>query len=386
MESKRKRKKTQFPIYMAVSFLTVFILLTVLNLFHRDRTFSDNENRMLAMKPKASLEKILDGKYASDYETYVNDQFVFRDMWIRLRGFTDVLVGKNKSNGVYRGKSGYLIEDFTVPDTQNYQETMNALKAFSERHPDVQKYMLLAPNAVNILEDKLPFQAPVADQNLWIDKVFKETEEAGFQKIDVRESLKKHSKEDIYYRTDHHWTTKGAYYAYREAADILGITDTVRCELMTVSNQFQGTLSAKSGYRMSEKEDLQVYYPEEGLKPSVVTYVDEQKKTSSLYNSDKLKERDKYGMFLNGNHALLKIETPSEANKSIMILKDSYANCLIPFLTDYYRKIIVVDPRYYYENLDELMAVEDITEVMILMNANSFFQDTTLKSVLNPAA
>ena len=112
--------------------------------------------------------------------------------------------------------------------------------------------------------------------------------------------------------------------------------------------------------------------------------VDEQKKTASFYDTSKLETRDKYAMFFNGNHGKVVITTPTEENRTLLVIKDSYANSLIPFLAPYYRKIVMVDPRYFYDDLEELMQVEEIQEVLYLYNANTFYSDTSLELALMP--
>lgn len=201
--------------------------------------------------------------------------------------------------------------------------------------------------------------------------------------IDVEEALLENKEKGVFYKTDHHWTTFGAYTAFEEAAKIMGLqTETVSYETNIVTYDFQGTLSAKSGFRTNEKEKMEVYLPKAGGVSYVVNYVEEQEKTTTLYNTDKLKERDKYAMFLDGNHSLVKIQTTSESGERLLIFKDSYANSFIQFLLPYYREIVVVDPRYYYEDIRELIEEEEISQILYLYNANTFFEDNTLRTVL----
>ena len=146
---------------------------------------------------------------------------------------------------------------------------------------------------------------------------------------------------------------------------------------------FKGTLSAKSGFRSGETDELDVFLPNgDNTISSVVNYVDEQKKSASFYDTSKLNTRDKYALFFGGNHAQIKISTPTESNNTLLVLKDSYANSFIPFLAQHYRKIIMIDPRYYYGDLEQLLQVENVQEVLYLYNANTFFADTSLELAL----
>ena len=150
-----------------------------------------------------------------------------------------------------------------------------------------------------------------------------------------------------------------------------------------VSQTFKGPLSPKSGYRTSDPDEIDVFLPNgDNTLSSVVNYVEEQKKSASFYDTSKLNTRDKYALFFGGNHAQIKISTPTESNNTLLVLKDSYANSFVPFLAQHYRKIIMIDPRYYYGDLEQLLQVENVQEVLYLYNANTFFADTSLELAL----
>lgn len=219
-------------------------------------------------------------QFADGYETYVNDQFFLRDWWITLRATAQRILGNTEENGVFLGKNGYLMEDFTAPSQERLNRTVNAMTDFAARHSDLPQYALIAPNAVNILSDKLPALAAATDQNPYLDATAAALEKAGVTFVDVRDTLSQHKDDGIYYHTDHHWTTQGAYFAYMQLAKVLGIdSSSISYDKLPVSMSFQGTLSAKSGFRASEKEEMDVFLPRDDSVPSsVVNYVDEQKK------------------------------------------------------------------------------------------------------------
>ena len=331
----------------------LFILIVlVINIILPDRGFSQKENRVLSS----------------------------------LRATAQRIMGMTEGNGVFLGKDGYLMEDFTAPPQERLDRTLSAMTDFAARHSDLPQYALIAPNAVNILSDKLPALAAATDQNPYLDTTKSTLEKAGVTFVDVRDTLSLHKDDGIYYHTDHHWTTQGAYFAYLTLAKSLGIDSSqISYDKLPVSMSFQGTLSAKSGFRASEKEEMDVFLPRDEVPSSVVNYVDEQKKTASFYETSQLETRDKYAMFFNGNHGKVVISTPVEENRTLLVIKDSYANSLVPFLAPYYRKIVLVDPRYFYDDLEELIQVEDIQEVLYLYNANTFYSDTSLELALAPS-
>lgn len=369
---------------LGLLFFLLPVIVLVSSIILPDTGFSEKENRILASRPALKLDQIISGVYEKQFETYENDQFPLRDMWITLKATTDRLMGKVEENGVYLGKNGYLMEAFNAPSQTQYDATVNAMTSFAQKHSDLKQYALIAPNSVNILKSNLPAFAPADDQNPWIDKLKDSLTSAGVTFIDIRDTFTDHKAEDLYYHTDHHWTTLGAYYAYLQAAAVMGIdTSSDSYDKAPVSQTFKGTLSAKSGFRSGETDELDVFLPNgDNTLSSVVNYVDEQKKSASFYDTSKLNTRDKYALFFGGNHAQIKISTPTESNNTILVLKDSYANSFVPFLAQHYRKIIMIDPRYYYGDLEQLLQVENVQEVLYLYNANTFFADTSLELAL----
>nr|WP_294668863.1 DHHW family protein [uncultured Blautia sp.] len=384
---KKKPNGYRYFYHLTGCLFGIFILaVLIINFIVPDKGFSQKENRVLASRPAISVSQLTSGKFADGYETYVNDQFFLRDWWITLRAASQRILGNTKENGVFLGKNGYLMEDFTAPSQERLNRTVNAMADFAARHSELPQYALIAPNAVNILSDKLPALAAATDQNPYLDATASALEKAGVTFVDVRDTLSQHKEDNIYYHTDHHWTTQGAYFAYLQLAKVLGInSSSISYDKLPVSKSFQGTLSAKSGFRASKKEEMDVFLPRDEVPSSVVNYVDEQKKTASFYDTSQLETRDKYAMFFGGNHSKVVITTPTEENRTLLIIKDSYANSLVPFLAPFYRKIVLVDPRYFYDDLEELIQVEEIQEVLYLYNANTFYADTSLELTLAPS-
>lgn len=380
----KQREKRILHIAITTLFIAVISVVFIVQTVKPDKEYSETENRMLAGKPEVTSSGVTSGRFMKQYETYKSDQFIGRDFWMQLKIRTDKLMGKKESNGVFQGKKHYLLEDIKSPDAAVQDETLTAMKNFQAKHSDLPMYMALIPNAANILKDKLPALAVVADQNAMIQKV-QETLGSGIQWIDAGKPLRAHKDEAIYYHTDHHWTTLGANYVFQEAMiDAMQLPSEYEVEMtpLAVTDSFNGTLSATSGYETKYKEPIYAYFPKGEDQQVIVNYVESQKKTTTLYNSAKLKEKDKYAVFLGGNEPLIEIQTTSKRRERLLVFKDSYANCLIPFLTPYYRNIIMVDPRYYYGDIEELISGKGITEVLFLYNANTFFEDNSLSGVL----
>ena len=384
-KNKKPKKKLgkKYCISLSALFICYIVFFVAVNTLVVKKTFSETENRVLQSKPTFSVEKLFEGRYISKYEKYKVDQFFNRDFWIDVKVKTDKLLLKKSSNGVYLGKDGYLLEDFEKPNEENVSKNLKAISDFSNNYKDVKQYMLISPTAVSILRDKLPLAAPVIDQQKYLDEYSKKLD-SNVTFVDTYATLLEHKSEDLYYKSDHHWTTLGAFYSYQKLAEDMELSskDSEDYDIELVSNSFEGALASESGYK-TDLDKIKVYIPKDENDQVVVNYEEEQKKTATLYDSEKLEQKDKYQVFLGGNHPIVKIDTTSDSGKTLLIFKDSYANCFVQFLTTHFSKIILVDPRYYYEDIDELMKNEGVDEVLYLYNANTFFSDTSLAPVLN---
>lgn len=378
---KDRQRKVQEKLVGIIFILTLFLFL-IINVIVPDREKSVQENRMLATKPKFRLSSLISGDYDEKFEAYMDDQFVGRDMWRKLKVAVDRIGGSRLENGVYIGTNGQLLEQVEVADENHLAANIKAIKSFSESQSKIPVRMMLVPDAANVLNHSLPALAKPEDQTQMFSMVRKDLGDS-VEWIDVSTELNKHKTEKIYYKTDHHWTTLGAFYAFQAAAPSLGIDGDLSGKYVsyTVSDSFNGMLASKSGVNLGEKEQIDIYVPTEEDTDLIVDYVDEGKRSTSLYDSSKLKEKDQYTVFLGGNSSLLDIRTVSTSTKRLLLVKDSFANSFIPFLTPYYREIVVVDPRYYSGTINDLMDSYRISEVLFLYSGNTFFKDNNISGV-----
>ena len=378
---KDRQRKVQEKLVGIIFILTLFLFL-IINVIVPDREKSVQENRMLATKPKFRLSSLISGDYDEKFEAYMDDQFVGRDMWRKLKVTVDRIGGSRLENGVYIGTNGQLLEQIEVADENHLAANIKAIKSFSESQSKIPVRMMLVPDAANVLNHSLPALAKPEDQTQMFSMVRKDLGDS-VEWIDVSTELNKHKTEKIYYKTDHHWTTLGAFYAFQAAAPSLGIEGDLSGKYVSyaVSDSFDGMLASKSGVNLGEKEQIDIYVPTEEDTDLIVDYVDEGKRSTSLYDSSKLKEKDQYTVFLGGNSSLLDIRTVSTSTKRLLLVKDSFANSFIPFLTPYYREIVVVDPRYYSGTINDLMDSYRISEVLFLYSGNTFFKDNNISGV-----
>ncbi|MFJ7935363.1 DHHW family protein [Sporosarcina sp. NPDC096371] len=355
------------------AFLLFIFGIGLFNVLSKDRTFSERENRPLAQIPEWTLPNFASGKFTARFETYMSDQFVWKDRWVQLKAMSERASLKKENNGVFFGKGGFLIEPFEKPSDQ-FDKNMEYVKNFTAYAQEIQSYMLLAPTSIAFYEDKLPLFSQTASERDAFEVAARQLASvAGV--IDVFDTLQSNKDEQIYFKTDHHWTMRGAYLAYREVAKAMGIEpyekDDFRIE--TVSKNFFGTLHAKANTIGIEPDEIEVYLPRFDT-TQMVTYEDG-RQTDSLYEWGYLEKKDKYSLFLDGNHALVTIKTGVSNGRKLAVVKDSYAHALIPFLANHFEEIHVLDLRYYHSDILTYMTEQNISEVLFLYNIANFAKD-----------
>lgn len=386
---------------MAVFFLMIYGI-SVWGIVQEDRTYSSSENRMLQKFPKISEKRIFHGKFQEKYELYLSDQFPARDVWIQVKSRTERLAGKTESNGVYFGKQGYLLEKYTKEDFDRKQVKKNiqALKDFAEglvsekgmsgekaqagkkrkQNPSagsdgIHVKILMIPSKTDVLEKYLPAFAESYDEDRLYEKLEKALPEGIL--VPAGNMLEEHADEYIYYRNDHHWTTLGAWYGYKAYLQACGdLTEEQEAErkkqaLKTVSMDFLGTTYSKVNM-YSKKDEISVYEPEGAF--SVIYNLGEKTETT-FYQWEFLEKKDQYSVFSGGNQGVLEITGGKKNGKTLMIVKDSFANCLIPFLMEDYEKLVVVDMRQLNAGLSMVTRMYQPTDVLVVYNLVQFMQD-----------
>ena len=355
----------------------VVIIVFLLNVFIPDKAQSETENRSLQTFPLFNTENVSSGEYGKEMNTWFSDQFVFRDGFTHIKYLTQKLSGVKEIQGVYLTKRG-LMEKAESLNEEQFKRNIEAIDTFAKKNSDLKIGFMLAPNAVNVEKSSLPLFADTLDQ---MDYIFNQLD-SSIQKIDVRSILKKHADEYLYYKTDHHWTSLASYYSYQKLAGLFNLDKTKKSDytVYPVTDNFKGTLANKTG-SVGIKDEIDIYVPKQTVN-YVVTDESDNKKSRTIYHSDALATKDQYTVFMGGNKALFHININSDSNRHLLLIKDSYANCLIPFLIPQYESITVVDPRYYFDDYTRLMEDDMITDVLFMYNTNTFVQDTSLADML----
>lgn len=375
----QKTRKKNFKQVVTQRMILFLVLFMIVNVLVPSRTFSSQENRNLEQRPALSVSNLMSGKYFRDFNTYYADQFVLRDLWMSIQTMGMTWMGNKENNGVYFGKDNYLIQKPVEPDNKAVTATANAINTFVTNHPGITTYVMVVPDASVIMRKQLPNNAPIRQQESDIQLFASKLSNVVL--LDAQTPLSQAaSKKQVFYKTDHHWTSLGAYTVLEGVAPSMNLT-LGSYKTYTVSKDFQGTLASKSG-KHGTSDTIEVYAPENDV-DYVVNYMDSGDKSTSVYVKDKLKEKDQYQLFFGGNHPLMVIRTTANNGRNLLVFKDSFANSFLPLLTPYYTNIVVIDPRYYYENIETLMTTYMINEVLCLYSADTLLQDTGLADTLN---
>ncbi len=366
--------------YAAALSLALILILGLFSLLAKDKEYSADENRYLATAPKLTFSSLADGKFMEDTESWLSDQFFLRSLWVKTKTKTDLFFGKREINGVYIGRQHYLLEKPTPLDEAKAAATVNAVNAFTANHPTLRSYFAIAPNATEILPELLPANAPNENQTEQIGRIYASLDPRTAS-VDLCAPLKAQTdRKSLYYRTDHHWTTAAASVACGQIAAAMALdTGAVPYKTYAVTNTFRGTMASTAGL-FNATDNIYITVPSQES-PYVVTYVSENRKSASMFDLSKLDTKNQYEVFFGGNYPLVRIDTSLAVGRVLMVVKDSYANCLIPMLTPYFKTIVVVDPRYYTDDIDNTILMEGVTDVLWLYNANTFLADTSIAKV-----
>lgn len=387
----------RYSIFLCVLFCAFIGVFGVLHLALPDREFSENENRELQELPVPKFSgrsaNFFSGKFMSDFETYVTDQFPARDAFITVKAACELAVGKTVNNGVYFGADDTLFAGVDRPKDGTVETNLGYVDALVQ-NVDVPVYFSLVPNKLNIIGDKLsdppllaPFRSggPLAlSVNYLGEDLFAQAAGTRANWVDLMGVFQAHAGEGLFYRTDHHWTSLGAGYAAQALARAMGYEAPAMdsYEKTTVSTDFLGTTFSSAGAGWAEPDAIDVYVPDDGV--SVTTYEGPEGQTGSLYNYDKLALKDKYAFFLGGNKPLIVVETERSGPK-VLLIRDSYSDALAPFLTQWCAEIHLFDPRYNNSNLPQYVAEHDIDAVVVLYSTANFITDAHLFKLAIPA-
>ena len=322
-------------------------------------------------KPQFTIVDFVSGKFSDELEQYLTDQVPLRDDWVTLKIYLELAVGKRESGGVYIGRDKYLMDKFTSHSKKQLAANAAALAELQKKlaAEDISMDTILVPVAAQVLTDKLPAYAPVADYAAILEVLT----DAGVDTVDMLTALAAHSGENIYYRTDHHWTSLGAYYAYCAWRGIEPNADEWTQEILC--DNFHGTTWNKVPLPTVPAEEITAWYKHEYHN---VSYNGGEYETNSIYECKYLSGSDQHAVFLNSNQAQTVISGSGKSGK-LLLIKDSYGNTFSQFPVEDYAEVHVLDLRFFKGDVTEYAKENDITDALVLYGVQNFVKDTNLR-------
>ena len=378
----QEKSYRKFYIILGDLFLIVIFVLAAITAILPDESYSSAEKRSLAGFPHLSVSTIVDGSFMDGIEEWQADQFPYREQLMQIKARINIGLGAIRSQNVYRCSDGTLMEAFTMPSEDTILAQSNAITGFADRYPDSIFYFCLVPNAISVETEKLPKATLTDDQNIYMNQMAGAFNDYGTF-VDLRDTFAANKAQTkLYYNTDHHWTTDAAYLAWQKLYEEMELNSSLSYTSGIVCNSFSGSLLSASGFPASQYDAIKIYIPDENP-VYTVTYDNAQKMTASVYSPEHLTSDDPYQIFFGGNHPKFTIRTSADTERKLLVLKDSYANCLLPFLIPDFSEITVIDARYYYDDIDMEMLSMEYTDVLFLYNVNTLSEDSCLVPVLN---
>lgn len=366
----------------AVVFLIFIYGMALWFLFSPKTDYSSSEKRYLQKFPDANVEKVLSGEFGSEFETFFADRFPQRNTWVGINAYTTLAEGNNGASGVYNCKNGYLINK-PVSTDNNLDKNVGAVVDFA-KSIDAPTTVMLVPSTGYIADDVLPTFHDKYNDDEDISKISSTLSKDKIGFVDLRERFKSEYKNgsQLYYKTDHHWTTKGAYTGYQELCKALGVIPIDDSTLKKDSYpDFYGTTYSSSGFWLTPPDNIEIWSNPKNSDKNISVKITEGanvKTSGSMYFTDHLKEDDKYPVFIDGNHALTEITNTNAKNGTILLIKDSFSHSLAPFLAENYSKVVLVDLRYYKESVSQLVSTYNPEQVVVLYGIDNLATDTDI--------
>lgn len=359
-------------------FIAFMLAFTILFIALPKESFSVKEKRNLEKFPQFSNEALLDGSYTEGVENYLADHTPLRSLFVGINSYYSLFTGNNGANGVYLGSDGYLIEK-PVDDFENAKTNARKIANFAKKI-DVPVTFALAPSKGYVYSENLPanhLDYPDSDYYQMISQTVGDE----VQFIDLSKTLiDNKGDKQLYYKTDHHWTSYGAYLAYEQICKTMNLSATPESAFdKEYIEGFYGTSYASSGYWLNDSDTIEVWHSKN--LNGITVEIDDGAGTqtyNTMFFSEQFASYDKYNGFLNGNHSVVKIKNTASKGGRLLVIKDSFAHCLVPFLAENYSEIIMVDLRYYKRSIVDFMAENEIDEVLLMYSIDNFAESTDI--------
>lgn len=364
---KTKKKSLRSPLYPVLIGLCLSMFL--LSVLLPDSAYSSVENRPLKQNPIPSWQTVLDGSCQTDSKIWFADQFPARNLFFHLNYLVRKACGQREIQDVFLGNDA-LQANPEAPENDALNRNLNAVAELA-RLTDLKTVSMIVPSSATVQPQKLPAFAavrnPASDFQTISDFMQAHPQ---VMNIEIASILQEHARDPIYYKTDHHWTTQGAGLGAQALLNALSLpVDLSAYETIPVSSSFEGTLASRTGsVFLKDTIELAVAHNNPDY---LVTWAD-QTKATSIYVQEALRQKDQYQVFLGANQSKIQIETDADTDRTLLLFKDSYANSVIQYLLPYFSSITVIDPRYFYDDLQTVLDASVFTDIAVLYSCDTF--------------
>ena len=379
LQRQNKDKNRALNIALTAAFFAFIYVFAILFWVLPDRDVSYEENRGLASAPEFSMDSLASGKYTADFAVYMADQFPARDFFVGLKASCERLLLKGENNGVIFADGGYLVKRFDAVDGETLKRNVGSISSFAKAAEDanVDVTVAVAGRTADVARSVLPSVYSGATDGFW-EATGEYFAECGAEWVDLMTPLRElfDEGEPVYYKTDHHWTTYGAFRAYGILADEMGIEPRGEGFFTkeVASDEFFGTTWSSAGAKWIDPDTIE-FYRFDGDEDLVTDRGDEQ--FDGLYKLSFLNEKDKYSAFLGGNAARIDVTSKDGEREKILVIKDSFFHSAAPFFAADC-DLIILDMRYTTESAAEICVKEGIDKVLILLNAETLGEESGL--------
>jgi hypothetical protein len=356
-----KRKES---IIITAVFALFLVGLLVLTLLSEKPDFSEWENRPLASFPEASADTVLSGEFGKDFELWLTDRFAARDFWVKFKRVSDSALGIREAGGVVIGNNAL----FDIPDpvnTKAVDKNISAINLFAEKN-ELPVSVMLVPSAATLFPDSAPSLFPSTDEESTVSDIYSRLDE-GIETVDVIAPLRSMSYTDAFYKTDHHWTSKGAVTAYAE-----WIKNGNSYAAKTVADNFYGTLTSRSGDIFTQPDTIEKITSGDRFVSCEVFDGKTVSEYPSMYFEEYLAVKDKYSYFLGSNQPLVTLKTENATGRTLLMFKDSFAHSFVQCAAVDFDKVILVDLRYVTSPVNTLVDLSEVTDVLFLYSVENF--------------
>ena len=374
------KENNGFQNYLPMVVFLIFIFgMGIWFIFAPKSDYSSNEKRYLQEFPEVSLDKVTSGEFGTDFESFFADQFPSRDMWVGFNAYYSLYTGNNGANGVYNCNNGYLINK-PVSAENNLDKNIDVICDFASKCT-VPVSMMLVPSTGYVANDVLPTIHNSYNDDSYFDNISKKLANNKISFVDLRSAFKnEHSSgNQLYYKTDHHWTTSGAYVGYMELCKQLGINAVKKKNFKIEQyDNFYGTTFSTSGFWNTQPDIIEVWTNPNNTEDNISVKITEGLNTTeynTMYFYDHLKNDDKYPVFVDGNHALTEITNTNATGGTILMIKDSFSHSIAPFLAENYSKVIMVDMRYYKDKMSTIIEKENPEQILFMYGIDNLATD-----------